>query len=93
MHFSASMSRIFSVPFFAFFAPFLANGMTVLGYGACVWWKSDQVAEWPTVQGAFAVVPDRQYSGCVIGRTIDRAMTRCQSASPSDTRDSTVVLS
>lgn len=40
-----------SVVFFAFFALFLAIGLAMLGYGARVWWKSNRVAEWPTVQG------------------------------------------
>ena len=74
------------------FRPFLAIGMTVLGYGARAWWRSHQVAEWPTVQGTFAVVPDRQCSRCAIGQTIDRAMTCAHSASPSDARSSTVAL-
>lgn len=47
------------MPFFAFFALFLVIGLTVLGYGARAWWKSHQVAEWPTVQGTLL---EREFS-------------------------------
>lgn len=45
------MTRTSSIVFNAFFLLFLAIGLAMLGFAGRAWWKSTQVAQWPSVEG------------------------------------------